>query len=129
MRAADTNILVRLVTRDDPAQCERAIRFFDEGDVYLPKTVLLELEWVLRYSYALDNAAIIGAISAVLDMKRVASEDEIAVREALALMADGVDFADALHLTSSSACKDLATFDRAFVKQAKRAAPGRVTLL
>ncbi len=129
MRAADTNILVRLVTQDDPAQCERAIRFFDDGDVYLPKTVLLELEWVLRYSYALDNTAIIGAIIAVLDMKRIFAEDEIAVREAIGLMADGVDFADALHLTSSSACKDLATFDRAFVKQAKRAAPGRVSLL
>lgn len=129
MRAADTNILVRLVTQDDPAQCERAIRFFDDGDVYLPKTVLLELESVLRYSYALDNTAIIGAINAVLDMKRIVAEDEIAVREAIGLMADGVDFADALHLTSSSACKDLATFDRAFVKQAKRAAPGRVSLL
>ena len=50
MRAADTNVLVRLVTRDDKAQCERAIKFFDGHEVYLPKTVLLELEWVLRYS-------------------------------------------------------------------------------
>ena len=129
MRAADTNVLVRLVTRDDPAQCERAIKFFDGGAVYLPKTVLLELEWVLRYSYSLDGPAIVDAISALLDMKRVVAEDESAIRAALILMANKLDFADALHLTSASSCKDFATFDQAFVKQAKRAAPGRVALI
>lgn len=129
MRAADTNILARLVTRDDAAQCERAIKFFDSGAVYLPKTVLLELEWVLRYSYSLSNPAIVSAINAVLDMKRVTAEDESAIRAALTLMANNIDFAGALHLTSASACKDLATFDQAFAKQAKRAAPGRVTLI
>ena len=129
MRAADTNVLVRLVTRDDTAQCERAIKFFDGHEVYLPKTVLLELEWVLRYSYALDGPTIIHAISALLDMKRVVPEDESAVREALTLMAKSIDFADALHLASSSACKDMATFDQAFAKKAKRAGRGRVALI
>ena len=129
MRAADTNILVRLVTRDDKAQCERAIKFFECNEVYLPKTVLLELEWVLRYSYALDSPAIIDAINALLDMKRVVPEDEIAIREALTLMAESIDFADALHLASSSACQDLATFDHAFAKKAKRAGRGRVALI
>ena len=129
MRAADTNVLVRLVTRDDPAQCERAIKFFDSGAVYLPKTVLLELEWVLRYSYSLASPVIVEAISALLDMKRVVAEDESAIRAALVLMANNLDFADALHLTSSSSCKDLATFDQAFAKRAKRAAPGRVALI
>ena len=129
MRAADTNVLVRLVTRDDKAQCERAIKFFDGHEVYLPKTVLLELEWVLRYSYALDGPTIIHAISALLDMKRVVPEDESAVREALTLMAKSIDFADALHLASSSACKDMATFDQAFAKKAKRAGRGQVALI
>ena len=120
---------MRLVTRDDPAQCERAIKFFDSGAVYLPKTVLLELEWVLRHACALTKPVIVDAISALLDMKRLVAEDESAIRAALALMANKFDFADALHLTSSSACKDLATFDQVFVKQAKRAAPGRVALI
>ena len=62
-------------------------------------------------------------------MKRVVAEDESAIRRALTLMANQLDFADALHLTSSSACQDLATFDQAFAKQAKRAAPGRVALI
>lgn len=129
MRAADTNILVRLVTRDDKAQCERAIKFFDDNEVYLPKTVLLELEWVLRYSYALDSPAIIDAINAVLDMKCVVPEDESAIREALTLMAESIDFADALHLASSSTCMDMATFDQVFARKAKRAGRGRVALL
>ena len=129
MRAADTNVLVRLVTRDDKAQCARAIKFFEGNEVYLPKTVLLELEWVLRYSYALDGATIINAINALLDMKRVVPEDESAVREALTLMAENIDFADALHLASSTSSKDMATFDRSFARKAKRVGRGRVALI
>ncbi|MFN0164693.1 MAG: type II toxin-antitoxin system VapC family toxin [Burkholderiales bacterium] len=129
MRAADTNVLVRLVTRDDEAQCERAIRFFDDNDVFIPKTALLELEWVLRYSYALASGVIASAMLALLDTKRVVAEDETAVRGAITLMQSGLDFADALHLSSSGQCTDLATFDKAFVKAAGRLAPGRVATL
>ena len=129
MRAADTNVLVRLVTRDDPAQCARAVRFFENYDVFIPKSALLELEWVLRYSYALDAATIANAMLALLDTKRVTAEDESAARDAIAFMKEGMDFADALHLTSAAACRDLATFDKTFIKKAKRLAPGRVAAL
>ena len=129
MRAADTNILVRLVTRDDAAQCARAVRFFENNDVFIPKTALLELEWVLRYSYALDAATIADSMFALLDTKRVTAEDERTVREAIGLFNGGIDFADALHLTSAAACRDLATFDKAFIKKARQIAPGRVTAL
>ena len=129
MRAADTNVLVRLVTQDDPAQCARAVRFFEKHDVFIPKTAMLELEWVLRYSYTLDAATIAAAMLALLDTKRVTGEDENAVREAIALFVEGMDFADALHLTSAASCRDLATFDKAFIKKAKRLVPGRVAAL
>ena len=129
MRAADTNVLVRLVTRDDAAQCARAVRFFENNDVFIPKTALLELEWVLRYSYTLKAANIADAMLALLDTKRVTAEDERAAREAIALMRQGIDFADALHLTSAAACRDLATFDKSFIKKAKQVAPGRVAVL
>ena len=52
MRSFDTNVAVRLVVEDDPAQCERAGRAFRravaEGGVFFSATVLVEVAWVLR---------------------------------------------------------------------------------
>jgi predicted nucleic-acid-binding protein len=42
LTAADTNVLVRLVTRDDPEQAERAAELFRSGEIFVAKTVLLE---------------------------------------------------------------------------------------
>jgi predicted nucleic-acid-binding protein len=44
----DTNVLVRLVTNDDPVQSIKAARLFAEEDVFVSRTVLREVEWVLR---------------------------------------------------------------------------------
>ena len=49
MRAVDTNILARFYLRDDAVQGRIAGRVLAAGDVFIPKTVVLELEWVLRY--------------------------------------------------------------------------------
>ena len=49
MRAVDTNILARYYLRDDAAQGRIATDLLSAGDVFVPKTVILELEWVLRY--------------------------------------------------------------------------------
>ena len=48
MRAVDTSDLVRYYLRDDPAQARRAGKLLSAGDVFVPKTVGLELERVLR---------------------------------------------------------------------------------
>ena len=53
MIAVDTNVLVRLLTGDDPAQTQRSVELFAQESILIPKTVLLETEWVLRYSYEL----------------------------------------------------------------------------
>jgi predicted nucleic-acid-binding protein len=44
--ALDTNIIVRLVTADDPGQLEAARAIFKAGDLWICKTVFLETEWV-----------------------------------------------------------------------------------
>ena len=49
MRAVDTNILARFYLRDDTTQGRIAADVLTAGDVFIPKTVVLELEWVLRY--------------------------------------------------------------------------------
>ena len=45
--AADTNVIIRLLTDDEPRQTEQARRLFETETIFLPKTVLLEAEWVL----------------------------------------------------------------------------------
>ena len=47
--ALDTNVLVRLLVNDDPAQAEQAAALIDASAAcFVPITVALELEWVLR---------------------------------------------------------------------------------
>ena len=48
MRAVDTNVLARYYLRDDPTQARLAGKILSAGGVFVPKTVILELEWVLR---------------------------------------------------------------------------------
>ena len=52
MRAIDTNVLVRAIVNDDTAQSASAIELLTDHDIYIPVTVVLELEWVLRSRYA-----------------------------------------------------------------------------
>jgi predicted nucleic-acid-binding protein len=116
--AADTNIVVRLLTGDERQQTEHARRLFDTQTVLLPKTVLLEAEWVLRRLYRLDRAAVIRALDALISLPNVRCEDEPGVRQALTWSHEGLDFADALHMVASRAAERFATFDRALIKVA-----------
>lgn len=58
MIALDTNVIVRLVTANDPGQLEAARAVFEAGGLWICKTVFLETEWVLRYTYELKRPAI-----------------------------------------------------------------------
>jgi predicted nucleic-acid-binding protein len=117
--AVDTNLVVRLVTNDDKAQATRAKALFAANDIFLPKTVLLETEWVLRFTYELDRPAILRGLRGVLGMGNVTGEDGANVARALDWYESGLDLADALHLSASSEAKRFATFDAKLVKRAK----------
>jgi len=49
--AIDTNLIVHYLTGDDPAQASRAGRIIEGQSVFVPLTVTLEVEWVLRSGY------------------------------------------------------------------------------
>ena len=67
MIAVNTNVLVRYVINDDPDQAQRAVkRLAGPQAVFIPHSVLLEMEWVLRAVYELDRAAILTAFRQVL---------------------------------------------------------------
>jgi predicted nucleic-acid-binding protein len=118
MLAVDTNVIVRLVTKDEPNQVKRAVALFEREQIFIVKTVLLEVEWVLRYCYEIPADGIASALRKVVGLGNVTVEDPDDVAIALDWFEQGMDFADALHLASSGRAGRFATFDRKMAKLA-----------
>ena len=119
MTALDTNIVVRLIARDDPVQLAHARDLVARTTCFLPDTVLLEAAWVLRSSYGASPRQIHAELLAVLGLPNVRVADAARLRQALAWYADGLDFADALHLASAQHAEAFATFDQHFIRKAR----------
>ncbi len=122
MIAVDTNLLVRLLTKDDPGQARRAARIMESDDVFIPKTVMLETEWVLRHAYGIGKSVIMRGFQKLLGLPHVSVEDPQGVAQAISWYGSGFDFADALHLTSSMKADRFVTFDNALAKKAQQIA-------
>jgi len=120
MTAVDTNVLVRLLTGDDPQQALAARTLFASGPIWIAKTVLLETGWVLSSVYGFEGAAITAGFTKLLGLRRVTVEDAPAVAAALKLTGHGIELADALHLCGRPSSARFASFDRALVQRAKR---------
>lgn len=121
MISLDTNVLVRFLVGDDPAQAVVAQQFMThEKGVYIAKTTLMELEWVLRSAYGHEPGAIHAGLCALLGVSNVVVECASQVSQAMSDFAAGIDFADALHAASSQAENGLYTFDKKFVNKAKK---------
>lgn len=129
MLAVDTDLVVRLLTNDDRAQTRRAVAVFAANEVFLPKTVLLETEWVLRHAYRLERADILRGLLGVLGMPRVVAEDAPNVSVALDGYERGLDFADALHVSASAQAQRFVTFDVRFAKRARGIGPIEVVAI
>jgi predicted nucleic-acid-binding protein len=121
MRAVDTNLLVRYVTGDDPTQSAKARTVIGGGPVFVPRTVMLETEWVLRGVYDLPTREVIQALRAVAGLPGVVVEDPLLVARALDWAEGGMDFADALHVAAARDCVSFLTFDRRLARSASRA--------
>jgi predicted nucleic acid-binding protein len=121
MLAIDTNIVVRYLTGDHPEQSSRARALIDGEPVFTSVTVMLEAEWVLRSTYGYAAAQIARALRSFAGLPTVTVEDGAMLATALDLVEQGMDFADALHLTRSAHCDGFASFDRKFVKAATAA--------
>ncbi|MGA2183088.1 MAG: type II toxin-antitoxin system VapC family toxin [Bryobacteraceae bacterium] len=127
MTAVDANILVRLLTGDDPKQEAATRSLFAAGPVWIAKTVLLEAAWVLGSSYGYGERAVRDALAKLLGLQNVHVEDEAAVAAALALMEQGIEFADAMHLGSRPPGAVFVSFDKSFVRRAQRAGASGVS--
>ncbi len=127
MIAVDTNVLVRLLTDDDLKQAAAARSLFAAEPIWISKTVLLETAWVLRSLYGFEDSAVRDAFIKLLGLKNVHTEDEPSVAAALALTVHGLEFADAMHLSSRPSGAAFFSFDQSFVRRATRAGAARVS--
>ena len=124
MAALDTNVLVRYLVQDDPVQGELAARLIGRGvragsSLFVPVSVLLELEWVLRSAFGFEKAAVLATLSRLLGSIELSFQAEGAVETALAQYERGVaDFADCVHaaLAIQAGEVPLWTFDKAAAK-------------
>jgi len=125
MTAFDTNVAVRLLVEDDPAQCERAERAFRravaDGGVFFPAIVLVEVAWVLRVACKQDRATIAAALRKLVDTAGVTVERDAIVRRAIHEFETGpADFSDYLIREASREASALPvlTFDERFARGA-----------
>lgn len=85
---------------------------------YIPDTVILETAWVLQSNYDIDTGEIVRKLSALLGLPTIRVNDPHRLRQALTWYADGLDFADALHLAACQHLSDLKTVDQHFINRA-----------
>jgi predicted nucleic-acid-binding protein len=114
MKAADTNVVVRLLLRDDDAQTEAAEAFVARG-AWVSLLVLMEACWVMASSYKLRRPELGTAIGMLLQHDRLVLEQPMLVASALRQFQakPGAGFADCLILEAARAAGNLplGTFD------------------
>jgi predicted nucleic-acid-binding protein len=119
MLAVDTNVLVRLVARDDADQVRAAEDFVGKG-AWISNLVLAETLWVLDSVYELSREQISTAVEMLLNHRDLTLQDADVVTSALDhyRRRPAVDFSDCLVLEISRKAGHLpvATFDRDFAK-------------
>jgi len=116
MIGLDTNVLARyyVASSDAPSQNQSAAakKMLESGKpLFVSKSVVLELEWVLRGYYKSPPEDVLIVLEHLLAMPHLEVEDRVAVELAVAALRDGFDFADALHHASARHCTQMATFD------------------
>ena len=133
MIAVDTNILARFYCDDpdDPEAVRQRPRarkvMVESAAVFVPLTVVLELEWVMRGLYELPPAEFCRAAEHLVGMPHVTVERWEAVKDAVDLHREGFDFADALHLASGGRAERFASFDARLVARVRRLSAVPVT--
>ncbi|MBS1766752.1 MAG: type II toxin-antitoxin system VapC family toxin [Acidobacteria bacterium] len=120
MAAIDTNVLVRLVTRDDAAQAEKADVFVTKHQpVLVTQLSVLELVWVLMSSYGMGKAKVIQVVRALLEMAELDLERPALLEAALETWEGAkADFADCFILETVKAASEtpLGAFDATLAK-------------
>jgi predicted nucleic-acid-binding protein len=125
--ALDTNILARAIVDEAEADAEtdaqqrQARALLASGKaLFVPVTVMEELEWVLRGVYDLPAQEVAALFEDLLAIDHITVDRAGAVRQAVDWHRQGVDFSDALHLAQAGLCAEMASFDVRFTKLGAR---------
>lgn len=120
MRAIDPNVIVRIVTRDEPEQADLADAFMDAEGAWVSALALTEAVWVLATVYDLSARDLGNAVEMLLNHRSLVIDQEEAVVSALQLFRKkpGLGFSDCmiLELARKAGLLPLGTFDRALSK-------------
>lgn len=127
MIALDTNVIARFYV-DDPHDPEARLQrplarqvFEESGALFVPLTVMLELEGVLRAFYGFSPLQFGKVAMHLAGLPHITLESSPVLLGAVQDHANGLDFADALHLRASQGCESMLSFDdRKFARRAKR---------
>jgi predicted nucleic-acid-binding protein len=129
MIGLDTNILARYYIDDDADEEAKKQQYIakklieSKQDLMICKTVLLELEWVMRGYYGFEVADVLRVFKHLLTLTNVHIEDRELVEKAIFGLEKNLDFADALHHASYFECENVASFDdKKFAKRLNRLA-------
>ncbi|MCP9917756.1 type II toxin-antitoxin system VapC family toxin [Cyanobium sp. ATX 6F1] len=128
MIGLDTNVLARYFVEEargdaaTEAQRQASRQLIESGqDLFLPKTVTLELEWVLRGYYGFPVEQVLQVLDQLLSHPCLEIEDRPDQEQAVAGLRSGLDFADALHHASCRHCETIASFDdRGFARRIRQ---------
>ncbi len=119
MPAVDTNVLIRLMVRDDPEQTEAAEALISKG-AWASVLAVAETIWVLRSVYGHSWSQLAIAVEMLLQIETLSIQDADVVEAALELfrMRPALGFSDCLMLQMAKSCGNLPlfTFDRSLAK-------------
>jgi predicted nucleic-acid-binding protein len=120
MKALDTNVLVRLLLADDAVQLAAVKKLLSQAQQFSsPITVMQELVWVLEaHDYTVEE--VLHGLNMLLSLSNFKPEHASELNQALIWYAQGMDFADALHLALRGSASQLLTFDKGFIKLGKK---------
>jgi predicted nucleic-acid-binding protein len=117
----DTNVLVRYLAQDHPAQAKAATQLIEEGLTsqapgFVSIVVLCEIIWVLEACYDAKREAIVAILETLMETSVIVVDSASAVRAALSH--EKIDLADAIihELGRARACAKTVTFDRKFAR-------------
>jgi predicted nucleic-acid-binding protein len=131
MIAVDTNVLVRLLVKDDAAQTRKVVDLFkrldaDADRAHVSDVVVCELVWVLESCYAFDRKQIAATLSQVFAARQLCFDSSDRLLRALAAFKAGRgDLEDYLirEHAKAAGCDEVVTFDKTLWKEEGYCAP------
>lgn len=119
MIGLDTNVVLRLLLNDDPAQKMRAAKLIQQAKKLDPRTIItlavvLEMEWVLRSRAKMSKTQTLIVFDLLLESYDIEIDNEKALEQALHIYANtAADFAECLFLAQYQrmGCDTMLTFD------------------